>query len=70
MTDKHGCNIEYVEDDDAFLELPTQMLGEITVEIWRIDFAMQDNVPGDHRILKNEDKVHEKSKKAIAHRVK
>lgn len=57
-------------DDDSYLESQgmTAKLGEVTIEIWRVaigDVATTYNVP-----LPEQQKIHERSKKALAHRVK
>lgn len=57
-------------DDDSFLDQQgtTVNLGEITIEIWRV--AAGAAVTSYSVPIPDAQKVHERSKKALAHRVK
>lgn len=56
-------------DDDAYLAHPTsQHLGEISLAIWRIAVGLRSDatfIP-----IPEDPKIHERSKKALDHRVK
>lgn len=62
--------LRYISDDDSYLEqqVAVDNLGEISIEIWRVAIIAASQT---HGIPFPEDqKVHERSKKALAHRVK
>jgi len=54
-------------DDDSLLDGVTSQLGEISIEIWRV--AVVSFMPAHGIYFPEAQKVHEKSKKALAHRV-
>jgi hypothetical protein len=63
-------DVMFVSDDDSFLDHHGSVnnLGEISIEIWRV---VALNAMVAHAIpFPEEQKVHERSKKALAHCVK
>ncbi|KAK2460249.1 hypothetical protein APHAL10511_007638 [Amanita phalloides] len=55
-------------DDDAYLNTTVSNLGEIKLEVWSI--VIGEKIPVSERTVTSDMKVHERSKKLGAHRVK